>query len=70
MSNHATEMELGIKVDHYAAKVQNKRIVIGKFVISEVAHNEWEVTTQDGRYLDTFTKREQAVRYAKALKAR
>lgn len=69
MSN-AIEIELGVKFDHYAAKVQNKRIVIGKFVISEVAHNEWEVTTQDGRYLDTFGHREQAVRYAKALKSR
>lgn len=63
-------LELGIKTDHHASKVQVKPISIGKFIISEVAHNEWEVSTQDGRYLDTFSHREQAVRYAKALRAR
>jgi len=68
--SHAIESQLGIKVDHHARKVASKPINIGKFVINEIAHNEWEVVTQDGRYLDTFARREQAVRYAKALKAR
>lgn len=68
--SHIIALELGIKADHHASKTQSKPIVIGKFIVSEVAHNEWEVVTQDGRYLDTFTRRDQAVRYAKALKSR
>lgn len=65
------EVELGIKVDHHTSKKQyNKPINIGKFCINEVSHNEWEVTTRDGIYLDTFSRRDQAVAYAKALKSR
>lgn len=69
MSN-AIEIELGVKFDHHAVKARSKTVYIGKFCVNEVAHNEWEVVTQDGRYLDTFSHREQAVRYAKALRAR
>lgn len=61
---------LGIKADHHASKAQSKPIVIGKFIINEIAHNEWEVVTQDGRYLDAFARRDQAVRYVKAIKSR
>lgn len=68
--NSNIAVEFGIKTDHHARKVQSKPIIIGKFCINEVAHNEWEVVTQDGRYLDTFTRRDQAVRYTKALKSR
>lgn len=63
-------LELGIKTDHHASKIASRPVHIGKFIVSEAAHNEWEVVTQDGRYLDTFSHREQAVRYAKALRAR
>ena len=65
----AVEMELGIKVNRHA-KFKSKPIGIGRFQVEEVSHCEWEVSTRDGQYLDTFSKREQAVRYAEALKAR
>jgi len=64
------EVELGIKVDHHHIKQYNKPVNIGKFCVNEVSHNEWEVTTRDGVYLDTFSRRDQAVAYAKALKSR
>lgn len=69
MSN-AIEIELGVKFDHHAVKARSKTVYIGKFCVNEAAHNEWEVATRDGRYLDTFAKREHAIRYANALKAR
>lgn len=68
--NNSIEIQLGIKADHHASKIVNKPVYIGKFIVAEAARNEWEVTTQDGRYLDTFSHREHAIRYAKALKAR
>jgi len=59
-----------VKFDHHARKMRSKPIDIGKFRIAEVSHNEWEVSTQDGKYLDTFTRRDHAVAYARALKSR
>lgn len=59
-----------IKVDHHARKVQKASIGIGKYMVREVEHNEWEVSTVNGEYIDTFSRRDHAVAFVKALKLR
>lgn len=59
-----------IKVDRHARKVQKASISIGKYVVREVEYNEWEVSTVNGEYIDTFSRRDRAVAFIKALKLR
>lgn len=59
-----------IKVDRHARKVQKAVINIGKYTVREVEHNEWEVSTINGEYIDTFSRRDRAVAFVKALKLR
>jgi hypothetical protein len=59
-----------IKVDHHARKVQKASISIGKYMVREIGHNDWEVSTAKGEYIDTFSRRDHAVAFVKALKLR
>ena len=44
-------------------------INIGRLVVSNPEHRVWDVATHDGEIIDSFTRREHAIAFAKALQA-